>query len=601
VSGAARETEPGLTVSAPADAAAARPKAHVLTRSQFDSLAAGPGDEAALETLSRAQLSKRLLLLQRVRFTTGLAAAPAWAVLDAAMASRPEAARTVLGRPFVDVWACRVLRRAGSPASPDAGYLTGLAAAAAVVAGVPFELPVPDGAGTLLLPGVGRMSGLDGPHHRLSFDGVVLRLAGSGRGGPIQPGREADSDRWSNRRTVGCAVRGEPIEVDLEDLDPHRSCFGVPPAERLDAAASRRWTRLVEDAVSLIDGQIGRYAPTVRWCLRSIVPVVRDGEGSVSASNENAFGAVAASPPADAAELALLLVHETQHGKLGALLDLVPLVDPGSREVYHAPWRSDPRPAGPLLQGTYAHVAVADFWRLRRRHVGGEAARAAAFEYAYWRTQARRGAETLAGSSALTDLGRSFVERLAAATAGWEDDVEPDLRRAVATCTRVTDVQWRLRHHRVVATQLTDLLDAYRSGRRCPPVPPPEVAPGRGPGGSAMAGAVVRRLRQRAIAAPAPDLSAGLSADASADASAGLSADLSAGLPEPPADRLCADPVDADEWAMLAVRLAEADPDAARAMTERPELVRGIAVGYAAGDGETSAADVAAWLAAGLR
>jgi HEXXH motif-containing protein len=577
-------------VSAGGDTAAGQRKPHSLTRRQFDSLATGLGDEEALETLSRAQLSKRLLLLQRVRFTTDLAGAPAWPVLDAAMASRPQAARAVLGRPFVDVWACRVLRRAGSPANSDAGYLTGLAAAAAVVAGVSFEVPVPAGVETLLLPGVGRISGLDGSAHELSFDGVALRLVGAGTGSSIRPGQDGDVDGWSGCRVVRCPTRGGPVEVELDDLDPYRSCFGAPPTQRLDAAAARRWTGLVEDAISLVDKQIERYAPTVRWCLRSIVPVVRDGEGSVSASNENAFGAVAASFPGDAAELALLLVHESQHGKLGALLDLVHLVDPESREVYHAPWRSDPRPAGPLLQGTYAHFAVADFWRLRMRHVTGEAARVAAFEYAYWRTQASRGAETLARSSALTELGRSFVERLGAAVAGWDDDVEPDLRRAVATCTRVTDVQWRLRNHRVVATQLADLVDAYRSGRPCPPVPPPQVVPGGGTGGSAMAGAMVRRLRQRAIGAAAADEPADEpAADAAADA-----LDF----------RLRADPVDSEAWALLSVRLAAArggtSAAAALGITERPELVRGIAAGSAAGGDRLPAATVAAWLAAGL-
>jgi HEXXH motif-containing protein len=560
-------------------------KPHSLTRRQFDSLATGLGDEDALETLSRAQLSKRLLLLRQVRFSTDLGAEPAWPVLDAAMASRPQAARAVLGRPFVDVWACRVLRRGGPSTGPDAGYLTGLAAAAAVAAGVAFEMPVPAGVAELLLPRIGRISGLDDSAHVLSFDGAALRLGGAGRGSLIRPGQDADGGRWSNCRIVRCVSRGGPVEVELDDLDPYRSCFGVPPAGRLDDAAARRWRSLVGDAMSLIDMQMGRYAPTVRRCLRSVVPIARDGEGSVSASNENAFGAVAASPPADAVELALLLVHETQHGKLGALLDLVHLVDPESRQVYHAPWRSDPRPAGPLLQGTYAHFAVADFWRLRRRYVTGEAARVAGFEHAYWRSQARRGAEILAGSSALTELGQSFVEGLGAAMAGWDDDVEPDLRRAVATCTRVTDVQWRLRNHRVVATQLADLLDAYRSGRPCPPVPPPEVAPGAGAGGSAMAGAMVRRLRQRAIAAPDPDKSPDKSPEAA---------------PEPLAGRLCAEPVDSEAWAMLALHLAEANPAGARAMTERPELVRGIAIGYAAGGEEIPAADVAAWLGAGL-
>ena len=43
--------------------------------------------------------------------------------------------------------------------------------------------------------------------------------------------------------------------------------------------------------------------------------------------------------------LALLLMHEFQHVKLGAVLDLYDLFDPDDKRLYHAPWRKDPRAA----------------------------------------------------------------------------------------------------------------------------------------------------------------------------------------------------------------------------------------------------------------
>ena len=51
--------------------------------------------------------------------------------------------------------------------------------------------------------------------------------------------------------------------------------------------------------------------------------------------------------PADGETLALLLIHEFQHVKLGAVLDLLDLCDPADRRLFYAPWRDDPRPLAP--------------------------------------------------------------------------------------------------------------------------------------------------------------------------------------------------------------------------------------------------------------
>ena len=54
----------------------------------------------------------------------------------------------------------------------------------------------------------------------------------------------------------------------------------------------------------------------------------------MSATTPAAFGAIATSWPPDGVTLAETLVHEFQHVKLGVLLDLVPLVEPGGGKVY---------------------------------------------------------------------------------------------------------------------------------------------------------------------------------------------------------------------------------------------------------------------------
>ena len=64
-------------------------------------------------------------------------------------------------------------------------------------------------------------------------------------------------------------------------------------------------------------------------------------------------------PPADPATLALLIVHEFQHVKLDAMLDLYDLFDSADTPALPGTWqRTEPRPLDELLQETYARLAV---------------------------------------------------------------------------------------------------------------------------------------------------------------------------------------------------------------------------------------------------
>ncbi|MDG4772252.1 HEXXH motif-containing putative peptide modification protein [Solwaraspora sp. WMMD792] len=544
---------------------------HGLTRAQFDALAAGGGDTGTLSALGRAQLSKRLLLLRELRLRTrlGETGQQAWAVLDTAVTQSSTAAATVLSRPFVDLWAHRLLhgrqpvpgsRRDGDPqpdrsppGPPGPEYLTGLAAAAAMATGTAFELSLPVGVETVLIPGLGRVGGL-GPRHRvLRYDGTVLRTG----------------DARQAYRVVHCRGPAGDLAIEIDDLDPHRSCFGLPVTDRLRGRPLSRLRAHLPQAWTLIGTDLVQYAPTVAGCLRSLVPAGSPG-GSVSASHQRTYGAVAISVPADAAELALLMVHETQHTKLSAVLDLFALTDPDCPDVFHAPWRTDPRPASALLQGIYAHVAVADFWRARRSRLTGPARRGADFEYVLWRDQCRRAIDAFAGSSALTPLGETFVERLADTLHGWPGAADAEVQAGVSACMTVADVQWRLRNLQVPAEQLSPLAAAFRAGLDASTqAVEVELAVARPAGGAAMAASLVRRIRQETItgrasvvaAPPAP----GIRDDRTADRVSVLDR------------RLFDDPDDAEAWAMLALELTPAAQSSADdAPAARPELVRAL-------------------------
>jgi uncharacterized protein len=132
----------------------------------------------------------------------------------------------------------------------------------------------------------------------------------------------------------------------------------------------------------------------------------------VSATARQAFGAVAAALPADPVILALLIIHEFQHVKLGAVLDLYDLYDPADDRLFHAPWRDDPRPLEGLLQGTYAHLAVSDFWRARREVTAGADSEAAGARFAFWHAHTCDAVDTLTNSGSLTPLGVRFVSEM---------------------------------------------------------------------------------------------------------------------------------------------------------------------------------------------
>ena len=145
------------------------------------------------------------------------------------------------------------------------------------------------------------------------------------------------------------------------------------------------------------------------------MPLAAAGSGPArSATAWDAFGSFGSTAPDSAADFAVTLVHEFQHSKLSALLDLMPLYDARAPGRYYAPWRMDPRPLGGLLQGVYAFIAVADTWRLLR--ADRDLAEQAEQEFADIREQVSHALDGLCESSALTERGRRFTAGIRDAT-----------------------------------------------------------------------------------------------------------------------------------------------------------------------------------------
>jgi uncharacterized protein len=221
-------------------------------------------------------------------------------------------------------------------------------------------------------------------------------------------GNDRSAD-WQPVRTL----RVPGICVALEDTDPYRDCHQWRAAPRLTDSEFAQWQRCFQDAWQEIESAHPAYAPAIAAGMGVLMPLSPGPQGrDVSAAARHAFGAVGAARPADPVTLALLLIHEFQHIKLGAVLDLYDLYDPADGRLFHAPWREDPRPLEGLLQGTYAHLAVTDFWLGRQEVTVSVTAEAAGQRFAYWQAQTRDAIETLASSGSLTPLGVRFVAEM---------------------------------------------------------------------------------------------------------------------------------------------------------------------------------------------
>ncbi|MGI5207363.1 HEXXH motif domain-containing protein [Spirillospora sp. CA-108201] len=424
------------------------PGVHQIPEKVFLALAAGDGGSAAGELLHRAQYSKRLLLLRGVRDAGGPRAAEAYDLLGRIQQGAPRAVEAVLRCPTVGEWARRALddpSGAGGGAGP-AG-LAALAAGAAVEAGIPGEIEVPARSGAIVLPGLGRAL----------VPGRESALVRSGPGGAevvaedLRIGLPADVHQdapgWEALRRLTAEHRGAHAAFLLDDHDPDRMPGAERLPHRLGDAELGHWRSTLDGAWRILVEHHPGFAEDVASLVSVLTPLVAPARGQSSATPRHAFGSIGLSTPPDARFLAVTLAHEVQHTKLTGLLDVVHLTGPDDGTTYYAPWREDPRPVAGLLQGAYAHLGIARFWRDQRLHETGAAALEAESGFARWRTAADLVIRTLASSGRLTPEGEVFVGEMGRTVRTWLDEPVPAeaLRRGSEAAGRHLTA-WRRRN-----------------------------------------------------------------------------------------------------------------------------------------------------------
>lgn len=444
---------------------------HQLSQADFDSLAMTDDGADVVRRLQSAQRSRRLLQLRA--FMDAVAENPelygplpspedAWDLLARVQAHTPAAFQAVLNHPYTGTWLAHVKRLVDKvvndqdrPIWVQVGHLHALAAAAAIRAGIDFEMSIPAWSGQAILPTLG-MALVPGSVAEVRADAGRVRVATVAL--PADITQDAPG-WWGLRRLVV-----DRLEVRLDDLDPYRDLHEVVPAERTDPDTVKAWDELLDDAWRLMIECVPDFADGFAAGFESLVPRPPIPFRYLSGSTSESFGSAVIAQPADGMLLASALVHEFQHSRLHGIMQLFKLNENDRTQRFYTLWRDDPRPLPGTMHGIYAFFGMTGFWRaLANRHGSARAW----FEFAYCRTGTWRTLGDVRIDPELTELGRRFLDRIAERLGPWHEESIPDGIAALAEHAAADHYTgWRLRHLRPPAETVNRLADAWLTGTR---------------------------------------------------------------------------------------------------------------------------------------
>ncbi|GAA3753111.1 HEXXH motif domain-containing protein [Plantactinospora mayteni] len=597
---------------------------HALTADQFAALATGGGDAQTIACLRISQLSKNILLIRAIMQTAeesypdeyaAAGFADSFILLEEVQRHAAAIVADVLVHPQVGAWAGHCLRRllnvtpAEQPLSTLLNHFAAIGAAAAIRAGTDFTATLTmDGNGTAVLPTLGRLQ-IPGTTPGTVTIRQVNRVrsvsTGDGYAVELPADLRREAPGWSPLRRLSTEVSGLRVSVDLDDIGPYRSGGEMPVTGRVEDGMVARWQETLDEAWWLLATLYPDRAGAMAAGLATLVPMEAGGPLiDSSATSRDAFGAVLLAAPESAEWLAETLVHEFQHSKLDAMLDLLPMYEATDGELFYSPARDDPRPLGGMLQGAYAYAGVADYWRRYRSITNSPHAQ---MQFARWREQVERVCEALLKSGRLTRCGVDLVTGMSAQMRLWDDTAFSDEQRAMARDAADDHyARWRIYNLHPDAREVSTLARRWLRGERRPAggytQPPPRAT-----------SAEVRinprlQLRQRRelepgrgaeSAAPSPEPDPPLPGQITATAGdlAHLEGDHGRAV-ELYLAQISREPDNPEHWAgLILARRALVNDEATRSLRDHPELVRAVHLAVVAETG--AAADpvaIAAWL-----
>ena len=206
-------------------------------------------------------------------------------------------------------------------------------------------------------------------------------------------------------------VEGD-ILLALEDNNPLAMVEAHPDKEGnaidLGGRSEDAWLASLRAALALVAEHLPDLRREMDLYLHQIVPVGWFPEKHLSASYREAIGTVYLSLHPSEMTMVEALVHEFQHNKLNALLEVDDVLENAHEPLYRSPVRPDPRPLHGVLLAVHAFVPVA---RLYERLVAAGAADLSPRFRDVVRMN-REGTEVLLAGGRPTAVGRGLLDEL---------------------------------------------------------------------------------------------------------------------------------------------------------------------------------------------
>lgn len=357
---------------------------------------------------ARAALSGMLRVRAGRLFTLPWSTLPEGRALRAALRAALEADSgsffAALRRPTVHVH-FEAARFAADPASSlRAGAATLLAELAALGAlPAPITLPAPPR--RIVLLGLRAVIEVSGP---LELSRGVVRASGRDRLGDAAPSHVAIAAPAAPELALA-RVDENPLAMDEAHPDKEGNALSLGGREESE------WTAALAGAVQRTVRHLPAFADEFALGLMQIVPVGHDDERHLSASYREAIGTIYMTLHPDPLTMTEALIHEFQHNKLNAALDLDPFLHNAFDELVASPVRPDPRPLHGVLLAVHAFLPIAELL-LRLREAGDPIAAAPRFAERLGEIVQRNheGLATLEAHGRPTDAGSRMLAEMKA-------------------------------------------------------------------------------------------------------------------------------------------------------------------------------------------
>lgn len=182
----------------------------------------------------------------------------------------------------------------------------------------------------------------------------------------------------------------------------------------LGGRTASEWTRMIGEALALVEAHLPDLAGEVHLYVQQIVPVGFHAERHLSASYQEAIGTIYMTLHPSLMTMTEALIHEFSHNKINALFEIDELLENAWSPLYTSPVRPDPRPLHGVLLAVHAFLPVARLYEkmIEARHPLAEREDFVA-RFAKIRKTNREGADVVLGNGKPTEIGRGVMDEIA--------------------------------------------------------------------------------------------------------------------------------------------------------------------------------------------